>query len=71
VVVNPAWLSWNGGVVGIAQSIYEERAFDRLTLLADALQDAGCNEPSILAHCHEEVEHVRGCWVVDALLRKE
>jgi hypothetical protein len=72
VVLDPGWLSWNGGtVVGIAQSIYEERAFDRLPILADALQDAGCNEPNILAHCYEDVDHVRGCWVVDAILAKE
>jgi hypothetical protein len=72
VVLDPGWVSWNGStVVGIAQSIYEERAFDRLPILGDALQDAGCNEQSILAHCHEDVEHMRGCWVVDLLLGKE
>jgi hypothetical protein len=72
VVLDPGWLSWNGStVVGIAQSIYEERAFDRLPILGDALQDAGCNEPSILAHCHQDVEHMRGCWVVDLLLGRE
>jgi hypothetical protein len=72
VVPEPAWLTWNGGtVVGIAQAISEERAFERLPILADALQEAGCNEPNILAHCHADVDHVCGCWVVDLLLARE
>jgi hypothetical protein len=69
VALDAAWLAWNGGtVVKIARSIYEELAFDRLPILADALEEAGCNEPRILAHCREALEHVRGCWVVDLLL---
>jgi hypothetical protein len=69
--VHPVWLAWNDGTVPkMAQAIYEERAFDRLPILADALEDAGCTDADMLAHCRGEGEHVRGCWVVDLLLGK-
>jgi len=72
ISINPTWLSWNDGTVRrIAQSIYNERAFDRLPILADALEDVGCDNADILRHCREPGEHVRGCWVVDLLLGKE
>ena len=54
----------------VARAIYEERAFERLPLLADALEDTGCTNEDILSHCHQPGEHVRGCWVVDLLLGK-
>jgi hypothetical protein len=69
---DPAWLSWNDGTVGkVAQAIYDQRAFDRLPVLADALEEAGCTNGGILDHCRQPGEHVRGCWVVDLLLGKE
>jgi hypothetical protein len=72
VTANPSWLAWNEGTVRkIAQSIYEERAFERLLILADALEDAGCDDADILAHCRGDGPHVRGCWVVDLLLGKQ
>ena len=46
------------------------RDFAAMPILADALQDAGCDDEDILAHCREEREHIRGCWVVDLLLGK-
>ena len=50
--IDPIWLSWNDATVRrIAQGIYEERAFDRLPILHDALLDAGCDNEDILAHC--------------------
>jgi hypothetical protein len=52
----------------IARSIYDDRAFDRLPNLADALDEAGCVDAEILGHCRSEGDHVRGCWVVDAVL---
>ncbi|OWK45372.1 hypothetical protein FRUB_01703 [Fimbriiglobus ruber] len=58
-------------VVALACGIYQERAFDRMPILADALQDAGCDSDDILAHCRGDGPHVRGCWVVDLLLGKE
>jgi hypothetical protein len=68
---NPLWLAWNDGtVVKLADGIYEDRAFDRLPILADALEEAGCNDADILGHCRSGGEHVRGCWVVDLILGK-
>ena len=68
VAVVPSWLT--STVVALAQGIYEDRAFDRMPILADALQDAGCDNDDILNHCRQSGEHVRGCWVVDLLLGK-
>ncbi|QEL19061.1 hypothetical protein [Limnoglobus roseus] len=65
VIFSPSWLTPT--VVGIATAIYADRAFDRLPILADALQDAGCENDEILSHCRSEGPHVRGCWVVDLL----
>ncbi len=67
----PAVLAWNDGTVRrIAVGIYEERAFDRLPILADALLDAGCDNEELLAHCRSDGPHVRGCWAVDLILGK-
>jgi hypothetical protein len=64
-------LIWNDGVVRkLSQVIYDERAFDRLPILADALEEAGCTTAEILNHCRQPGEHVRGCWVVNAILGK-
>jgi hypothetical protein len=69
--VAPGWLAWGGGTVRrLAEAVYSEEAFDRLPVLADALEEAGCTDADILAHCRHPGEHVRGCWVVDALLAK-
>jgi hypothetical protein len=71
VTASASWLTWNDGAVRkMAQAIYDDRAFDRLPLLADALEEAGCDNQEILDHCHSTGEHVRGCWVVDLLLGK-
>jgi hypothetical protein len=67
----PSVLSWNDGtVVKLAESIYNERAFDRLPVLADALEDAGCTEAELLGHLRSAGPHVRGCWALDAVLGK-
>jgi hypothetical protein len=58
-------------VLSLATGIYDEKAFDRLPILADALQDAGCDSEDILNHCRQPGEHVRGCWALDVVLRKE
>jgi hypothetical protein len=63
------WLT--ATVVSIAQAIYDDRAFDRLPIVADALEEAGCTNADILGHCRSPGPHVRGCWVVDLLLGKE
>ena len=69
--LNPAWLAWDGGTVAkLAESIYEERAFDRLPILADALEEAGCDAAELLTHLRGPGPHVRGCWALDLLLGK-
>ncbi|MBA4191171.1 MAG: hypothetical protein C0467_24590 [Planctomycetaceae bacterium] len=68
VSLDPVWLT--SDVVALARGIYEERAFDRMPILADALQDAGCDNADILDHCRGNSPHVRGCWVVDLVLGK-
>jgi hypothetical protein len=57
--------------VSLAAGIYEARAFDRLPILADALEEAGCDHADVLTHCRGPGPHARGCWVVDAVLGKE
>lgn len=70
--IDPTWLFRNDSTVRkLAQAIYDERAFDRMPILADALEDAGCANADILNHCRSTELHVKGCWVVDALLGKE
>jgi hypothetical protein len=70
VTVDSRWLT--SDVVALARSIYDEKAFDRLLILADALQDAGCENADVLGHCRDpQLTHVRGCWVVDLVLGKE
>ncbi len=66
--LDPVWLT--STVVALAEGIYADRAFDRMPILADALQDAGCDNDDILNHCRQPGEHVRGCWVVDLVLGK-
>jgi hypothetical protein len=69
VSADPCWRSIH--VMGLADGIYEDRDFDRLPILADALEEAGCTDAEILSHCRGPGPHVRGCWVVDLLLGKE
>jgi hypothetical protein len=69
--VDPSWPGWNAGTaLKIARAIDEGRSFDRLPVLADALEEAGCGDPEILSHCRKPGEHGRSCWVVDLLLGK-
>ncbi|MBM3981711.1 MAG: hypothetical protein FJ304_15840 [Planctomycetes bacterium] len=70
VAFKPAWRTTD--VMLLARGIYDAKAFDRMPILADALQDAGCDSDDILNHCRDAAQvHVRGCWVVDAVLGKE
>jgi hypothetical protein len=69
--VEPSVLAWNGGaVVKMARAIYEERAFDQVPILADALEDAGLTDTDILGHLRGPGPHARGCHALDALLGK-
>lgn len=69
VTFDPRWRS--ADAVGLARGIYDDRAFDRLLLLADALMDAGCSDEQIIAHCRGDGPHARGCWVMDLILGLE
>jgi hypothetical protein len=72
VYLDPSWLTWNAATgVKLAEAIYEDRAFDRLPILADALEDAACDEADILDHCRQPGPHVRGCWLIDLLTGRE
>jgi hypothetical protein len=69
ITLDPSWLTTTAKQ--LAKSIYQDRAFDRLPILADALEDAGCNQPDILGHLRSGGEHCRGCWAVDLVTGKE
>jgi hypothetical protein len=69
VTADPSWRTTTA--LALARGIYAEKAFQRLPILANALQDAGCEDEAVLTHCRGEGPHVRGCWVVDLLLGKE
>jgi hypothetical protein len=64
----PSWCTTD--TVTLAERIYEERDFTLLPILADALQDAGCEDELFVGHCLAAGPHARGCWVVDLLLGK-
>jgi hypothetical protein len=61
---------WTPTIESLAYSIYSERAFERMPVLGDVLEDTGWNSVEVLVHCREPGKHVRGCWLVDALLGK-
>ena len=66
--LDAAWLRWNDGTVRkMARAIYDENRFVDLPILADTLEEAGCDELPLLYHCRNG-EHWRGCWAVDLLL---
>jgi hypothetical protein len=70
VAFDPAWRT--SDVMLLAGGIYEERAFDRMPILADALQDADCTSADILTHLRDGgAVHYRGCWALDLVLDKE
>jgi hypothetical protein len=66
--LDPAWLT--SDVLALAAGVYADEAFDRLPILADALQDAGCESDRVLSHLRSAGPHHRGCWVVDMILDK-
>jgi hypothetical protein len=55
----------------LAEGIYAANAFDRMPILADALQEAGCDSDELLNHLRDpHAIHVRGCWSLDLILGK-
>lgn len=70
IQVDPAWWTWNdGAIVKIAIILHDEEGFDRMPILADALEDAGCTDAGMLSHCRGPNQHLRDCWLLDLLLR--
>jgi hypothetical protein len=69
VTTDPRWRT--STAVALARAIYADRAFDRLPILADALEEAGCDNPDVLDHCRDDGPHARGCWVADMVLGKQ
>lgn len=65
----PHWRTTN--VSQLAEAVAESKAFERLPILADALEEAGCTNQHILDHCRDGGAHVCGCWVVDLILGKK
>jgi hypothetical protein len=69
VTASPGWVTRE--VVELAESIYRENRFDSVPLLAELLEEAGCDNQLILSHCRQPSIHMRGCWAVDLILGKE
>jgi hypothetical protein len=70
VKFNKKWRT--SDVKALATGIYKDAVFDRMPILADALQDAGCDSDELLSHLREHPDaHVRGCWALDLVLGKE
>jgi len=69
VTFSPDWR--RDTAVSLARTMYESRDFSAMPVLADALQDAGCDNDDVLDHSRTPGAHVRGCWVVDSVLGKE
>ena len=70
VAFDPAWRT--SDAVALARAMYDARNFGAMPILADALQDAGCDSADVLTHCRDANQvHVRGCWVCDLVLGKE
>jgi hypothetical protein len=64
---DPAWST--SDAIALARQMYESRDFGAMPVLADALQDAGCDCEEVLSHCRDAKQlHVRGCWAVDLVL---
>ncbi|QDU23087.1 hypothetical protein [Urbifossiella limnaea] len=68
ITFDPVWRT--EAVVGLATGVAADRAFDRLPVLADALEDAGCADADVLGHCRGPGPHALCCWVVDGVLGK-
>jgi hypothetical protein len=70
VTLAPAWRTPD--VLSLAEAAYEQRTLpagtlepEGLALLADALEEAGCDNADLLGHLRGPGPHVRGCWALD------
>jgi hypothetical protein len=69
ISVDQTWMT--PALVQLAQTIYDDQAFERMPEFADALHEGGCADEELLGHCRGPGPHVRGCWVVDSILGKK
>lgn len=66
-IFDPSWRT--EAVVGLVRSIERENAYDRLPVVADALDDAGCTDPAILDRCRDTSQPGRyGLWVLEDIM---
>lgn len=63
VAFSPTWRTFTALALG--QGMYDARDLSAMLILADSLQDAGCENAAIVDHCRGPGPDVRGCWVVD------
>ena len=76
VIGNPfRWVRWEDDwltptVHTLAADAYARGQFDGLPILADAVEDAGCDNAELLAHLRGKGPHARGCWALDVILGK-
>ena len=64
----PEWRS--EVVVGLARGILEDAAFERMPILADALEEAGCTDEALLRHCRDPIPHDAQCWALGLALNR-
>ena len=64
----PGWRT--STTTALAREMYQSREFSAMPILADALQDVGCDDEEVLGHCRKPGVHVRGCWVIDFILNQ-
>jgi hypothetical protein len=69
IALDPSWRT--PAAAALARGIYDDRRFEELPILADALEEAGCTDVALLDHCRGPGPHTRGCWPVDLLLGNE
>jgi hypothetical protein len=69
IAFDPVWRT--DTTVSLARQMYESRDFSLMLILANALQDAGCEDRHMLGHCRGAGPHIRGCWAIDLVLGKE
>ena len=69
VMFDPNWRTVD--VLGLAQYIYQTGDFDAFGKLADALNDAGCEDDEIIGHCLSNCPHHKNCWVLRLILGHE
>lgn len=65
IFLNPDWITED--VRSLCLAVWACPTAIRMNILADALEEAGCNSPLILGHLRNDRCHVRGCWVLELI----